>query len=334
MTVSRFFVMSLVMSGWILAACSSSPPRTPNGPTPSPTPDPSGPPASAGHSLVYAAHLGMVVLTNAGLGGMTSPSQSAPTRVWGWTGQEWQVLDSSGPPVRNLAGVTYDTRRQTLVMHGGTYMLGRSYGETWEWSGGWRQTGGNGPGVRDHTQLAFDADRGRAVLFGGSGDDPNAAFADTWEYDGSTWTRVATDGPGARVHHTMHYDPVSRRVVLAGGNTPGGQTLGDVWTWDGSRWSPAGSIGAPRSHARMTFDRGLNGLVLAGGLPAAGLGVLVGRGLAWSPLVTPSEPGGRYLTDIAYDERRRVLVLFGGDSPGGVQSDTWEFDGSTWRRVR
>jgi len=321
------------MSVWILAACSSSPrpPTTPDPPVPVPE---TGPPASAGHSLVYAAHLGMVVLVNAGLGGAASPPASTPAKVWGWNGQDWQVLDASGPPIRNLAGVTYDTRRQTVVMHGGTYALGRSYGETWEWSSSWRQTGGNGPGVRDHTQLAFDADRGRAVLFGGSGDNPSEAFGDTWEYDGGTWTRAAADGPGARVHHALHYDPIGRRVVLAGGNTPGGQTLGDVWTWDGSRWSAAGSIGAPRSHACMTFDRGLGALALAGGLPAAGLGLLVGPGLSWSPLSTPSEPGARYLTAIAYDERRRVLVLFGGDSPGGLQADTWEFDGSTWRRIR
>ena len=322
------------MSVWFLAACSSSPPLPVNPSPPLPPTTETGPPASAGHSLVYAAHLGMIVLTNAGLGGPASPPPSTPTRVWGWTGQEWQLLDSSGPPIRNLAGVTYDTRRQTLVMHGGTYALGRSYGETWEWSGSWRQTGGIGPGVRDHTQLAFDADRGRAVLFGGSGDNPNEAFSDTWEYDGATWTRVAADGPGARVHHAMHYDPVTRRVALAGGNTPGGQTLGDVWTWDGSRWSPAGSIGAPRSHATMAFDRGLGALVLAGGLPAAGLGLLAGRDLSWAPISTPSEPGARYLTGLAYDERRRVLVLFGGDSPGGLQADTWEFDGSTWRRIR
>ena len=140
-------------------------------------------------------------------------------------------------------------------MHGGTYDLGRSYGETWEWTrqSGWRQFTGAGPGLRDHTQLAYDSERGRAVLFGGSGNDPNTAFGDTWEFDGAKWERVATSGPPARVHHAMQYDPSLKRVV-----------------------------------------------------------------------------------GLAYDVKRDVLVLFGGGDPNGsaLYADTWEFDGTTWRRVR
>ena len=275
----------------------------------------------------------MVILINAGLGGPASPPASTPARVWGWTGQEWRLLDSSGPPIRSLAGVTYDTRRQTVVMHGGSYGLGRIYAETWEWSGAWRQVTATGPGARDHTQMAFDAGRGRAVLFGGSGDNPNEMVTDTWEYDGAVWTRVAGDGPPGRVHHAMHYDAGTGRVTLAGGTSPATGTLGDVWTWNGSRWSAAGSIGAPRSHATMTFHRGLDALILAGGLPSAGFNLMAGRNATWTS-AGGGGPGARYLTGLAYDERRNVLVLFGGDSPSGLLADTWEFDGGTWRQVR
>lgn len=313
------------------AACSSG--TRPTGPSEPSVPSAAGPPASAGHSLVYADHVGMVVLVNAGLGGASPPSASTPTRVWGWTGSEWRLLDSSGPPVRNLAGVAYDRRRQVLVMHGGSYDLGRMYGETWEWSGGWRQVTASGPGVRDHTQLAYDADRGRAVLFGGGGQDPAVAFGDTWEFDGTSWTRVATDGPAARVHHAMQFDPLAHRVVLFGGVIPGGGLASDSWAWDGVRWTPLGSI-APRSHARMAFHRRLGALVVAGGEPAAGLGLLVNRGGTWMSLGTASDPGARVLPDIAYDERRDVLVLFGGAAGGStLLDDTWEFDGMAWRRA-
>ena len=274
----------------------------------------------------------MVLLLNAGLGGPMSPPSSTPTRVWGWTGQEWQLLDSSGPPLRNLAGVTYDTRRQVVVMYGGTNGHGRSYGETWEWSGAWRQVTTTGPGVRDHTQLAFDADRGRSVLFGGSGENPNELFADTWTYDGASWTRVTNDGPPPRVHHAMYYDPTPRRVTLAGGTSPPTGTLGDVWTFDGVRWASAGFIGTPRSHARMTFHRGLDALVLAGGLPSSTFAV-AGRDSMWRPLGISGEPGPRALSDLAYDERRNVIVLFGGDGLSGLLADTWEFDGTMWRRI-
>ena len=291
------------------------------------------PPASAGHNLIYADHVGMVVLLNAGLGGMSSPPASTPTRVWGWTGSGWKLLDSSGPPLRNLAGVTYDTKRQTLIMHGGSYDLAHMYGETWEWSAkGWQQVKVTGPGTRDHTQMAFDRKRGRAVLFGGGGADPNVILGDTWEFDGKTWTRAATTGPAGRVHHTMHYDPVSERVVMFGGAAPGSGTLGDTWSWDGTGWTREDAT-TPRSHARMTFHRGLNALLIFGGMPdTPGPIALVRRERAWHPLSLSGEPGQRYLADVAYDERRNVMVLFGGGTDTSVLGDTWEFDGKVWQK--
>ena len=75
------------------------------------------------------------------------------------------------------------------------------------------------------------------MSFGGSGNDPNTAFGDTWEFDGGKWDRVATSGPPPRVHHAMQYDPSLKRVVVFGGFTPGGPDLGDSWAWDGSRWT-------------------------------------------------------------------------------------------------
>jgi hypothetical protein len=294
------------------------------------------PPPSAGHSLVYADHLGMVVLINAGLGGADTPGAATPARVWAWTGTEWRLIDSSGPPVRNLAGVTYDTRRQAVVMHGGSYDVARIYGETWEWSGGWRLVSSEGgPGVRDHTQLAFDATRGRAVLFGGGGADL-ALRGDTWEFDGSSWIEVARSGPPARAHHALQFDPVTGEVMLHGGVGAGGTTFGDTWGWDGTHWTPRGS-GSPRSHAGMTFDAGLNALVLAGSTQAAsGIDMLIRRGAAWIPGTSAAQPPARYLTGIAYDRRRNVLVLFGGGAPGGstLFDDTWEFDGTSWRRIQ
>jgi hypothetical protein len=279
----------------------------------------------------------MVLLVNAGLGGMTNPAASTPTRIWGWNGTAWSAIDSAGPPIRNLAGVAYDTRRHVLVMHGGSYDLGRSYGETWEWSrqSGWRQFTGAGPGLRDHTQMAYDPDRGRAVLFGGSGADPNVAFADTWEFDGTRWERVATTGAPARVHHAMQFDPVLHRIVVFGGFTPGGSDLGDTWAWDGARWTGVAPATSPRTHVAMAFHRRLNALLVAGSARAgAGLGVLARRENGWTPLTAPAEPNARYLMGLAYDTKRDVLVLFGGGDPNGnsLFADTWEFDGTTWRR--
>lgn len=327
----RSFSSVLLVPIFIAIACggSNSGTRASTPTTPDPASQASTPPGSAGH----ASDQQMVLLLNAGLGG--GGATSSPTRIWGWTGTEWQLLDATGPPVRNLAGVAYDTRRQTIVMHGGTDDTGRTYGETWEWNrSGWRQYSGTTPGLRDHTQMAYDVERGRAVLYGGSGSDPNVAFADTWEFDGTTWEQAATSGPPPRVHHAMHYDPGLCKVVVFGGVTPGGGALGDTWAWDGRTWAPLGSAVAPRTHSRMAFDRHLGALVVAGSLSAAGLDLLVHRDGTWSRLASSPEPSGRHLTALAFDERRNVLVLFGGGAGMTLFADAWEFNGTTWRRAQ
>jgi hypothetical protein len=134
----------------------------------------------------------------------------------------------------------------------------------------------------------------------------------------------------------MHYDPASERVVLFGGVAPGAGTLNDTWSWSGKTWTRDPAQSPARSHARMTFHGGLNALVVAGGFPLQkDLALLRRSGSAWTTLAAPGGPGGRYLTDVAYDERRRVLVLFGGGAADGmsVLADTWEFDGTIWTRA-
>jgi len=43
-----------------------------------------GAPPSAGHALVYCDALEAVLLVNAGLGGLTQPPSSEPTRLYAW----------------------------------------------------------------------------------------------------------------------------------------------------------------------------------------------------------------------------------------------------------
>jgi hypothetical protein len=283
--------------------------------------------------MVWADDLERVLLVNAGLGGLTRPAQSAPTRVWSWDGAAWELLDSTGPPIRNLAGVAYDTRRHALVMHGGTYDNGVTYGDTWEWTtaSGWRQLDGPGPGMRDHTMMAYDAERGRLVLFSG-GVAPDTLFGDTWEHDGDAWRRVAVGGPPPRVHHAMGYDGASRRVVIFGGVNPPSTDLGDSWAWTGAEWIPFAETTSARTHARMAYHAGLGSLVVVGSV-SGGIGTLAVRDGRWVTVGAPSEPSGRYMPAIAFDARRGVLVLFGGGSGNLLLDDTWEFDGAAWRSV-
>ena len=324
---ARAFAMAVA-----LGACGGSNGSTePDAEAPRDTMPGDTPPPSAGHDLVYDDALGVILLVNAGLGGATTPPRDQPTVLWSWDGERWSVLDASGPPIRNLGGVAYDVARDVLVLHGGGYSADLSYGDTWEWrrTAGWQRIDVPGPGIRDHTRMAYDAAHARVVLFGGQRS-LTAFPADTWAWDGAHWEQVAQSGPSARVHHAMAYDPVAQQVVAFGGYEPNVRDHGDTWAWNGTTWAEQPPERASRTHARMAFDANLGGLVVVGtGTTGANL---VRHGTAWDSLAATGGPRARYLPGVAFDARRRVLVVFGGGDPSSdaLFADLWELDGSGW----
>ena len=84
--------------------------------------------------------------------------------------------------------------------------------------------------------MAYDAATGTVVLFGGLTltTHPNAQ---TWTWDGTTWTKQAPAvHPRARLRASMAYDAATGTVVLFGGVDLAGPAdlpvmLGRTWTW-------------------------------------------------------------------------------------------------------
>src|SRR5262249_14972292 len=158
--------------------------------------------------------------------------------------------------------------------------------------------------------MAWDAARGRVVLFGGRSTFDGRIFynlADTWEWDGETWTAASpTNGPSQRLGHAMAYDAQRGKIVLFGGsNGTGGitgkLTLSDTWEWDGTGWTLAQPLTAPAprdSHA-MAWDRMRSRVVLFGGLLGAAATPNAETwewdGAAWSLRASVTSPGARGL---------------------------------------
>jgi hypothetical protein len=57
--------------------------------------------------------------------------------MWGWNGRSWRRLPDAGLPPRQASGLTYDQRRDRLVLTGGLDRPGTSqrYQDVWEWDG-------------------------------------------------------------------------------------------------------------------------------------------------------------------------------------------------------
>jgi hypothetical protein len=115
------------------------------------------------------------------------------------------------------------------------------------------------------------ASRGdKVVLFGGHLGGPtwSAPLGDTWEWDGSTWSKVTGGGPPARAYAAMAQ--IGARTVLFGGQDGSGQLLSDTWEWDGTAWTDKSGPGpTPRYWAAMISFQGK--AILEGGSPGQGM---------------------------------------------------------------
>jgi serine/threonine protein kinase len=188
--------------------------------------------------------------------------------LWAWDGESWTELAVGGPPPRSEFAVAFDQRRGALVLFGGVRGA-ELLGDTWEWDGStWVQKtpGGPAPVPRFAHGMAYDAGRERTILFGGRYNELDSD-AETWEWDGVAWERLATSGPSPRGYHGMAYDTAQRRITLFGGAQRGGwMYFGDTWAWDGNTWTLIASAGPHARHVcALAYDDRRQAVVLFGG---------------------------------------------------------------------
>lgn len=256
---------------------------------------------------------------------------------------KWEVTASAGSRPSTVATqMVYDSRRKRLVvLDPGLDMPGA----TWEHDGtGWTQVAApdKSPPGRSGFALAYDSARGKVVLFGGR---RTSAYHldDTWEWDGTSWQKIAVTGtvPIRRGGHRMVYDTQRRRTVLFGGSNGAGP-LSDTWKYDGTRWTEAKPATQPpaRVDAAMAYDEARGRLVMYGGIGAGSAWLSDTweyNGTAWRPMAVGAQKGSLGVA-MAYDSVRQRVVAFGGDyslGPGPTyQSDeTWEYDGTGWQEI-
>ena len=300
----------------------------------------SPPPRRAHHALGYDDATQRVLLT-----GGSTPLDGGQryeffNDLWAFDGTRWTSLGTSGERMSG-SRLAFDTRRNRMISFGGFFGTSSMGVLRVLDSLSWRTIG-------DHTAMpaaepgfVYDSRRDRFVAFGGSAG-RGQAHADTWEYDGTTWTKAAVPGPPARQAAAMAYDEKRGKTVLFGGLGlgPAGQRpppLGDTWEYDGTRWTQIPVSGPSGRHgAGITYDTKRGLVILFGGVDSAGFkaDTWSWNGTEWRKLADGG-PEPRGMGYIAYDKRRDRVVLFGGRKgwPNGDLDDTWDWDGTVWRRV-
>jgi len=289
----------------------------------------------------YDAARGQMVLH----GGTSDWGDLADT--WLWNGANWTSGDLGAVPAPHaFAGLAYDSNRQRVVMFGGgSYVSAYEAADTFEWNGSlWSRVASVGPDARTQAPMAFDSARNVTVLFGGAAG--VLTFADTWEWDGSSWTqRMTAHGPQGRWDNAIGYDSTRQRTVIFGGvdsmawvNGP----MSDTWEYDGTDWvvrTPATTVPPARHGASMAFDSKRGQMVMFGGTIDTGnsngsnttlADTWLWDGNDWTLAAPATSPPGRHHAALAFDSKRALVVMFGGLTDEFALGDQWEWDGTTW----
>ncbi len=186
------------------------------------------------------------------------------------------------------------------------------------------------PSARHHHNLAYDSQHQVTVLFGGS-DINNTLKADTWEWNGATWTLRNVAGPSPRQRHAMACDSQHQVTVLFGG--AGLNFLGDTWEWDGVTWTQKSTSGpSARSDAAMAYDPVKKVTVLFGGGDNTGPknDTWEWNGSTWTQMVPVAQlppPRAGHGMSSGSD---CVVVFGGGNVSSAYLGDTWSWDGIAW----
>ena len=250
----------------------------------------SGPSGRANHAMAYDSARRVTVMFGGVIGGGFSYGAS----TWEWNGTAWTDRLVSGPSGRASHAMAYDSRRGVTVLFGGFNLNNTRDAETWEWDGTvWSRRNSNGPSPspspRSGHMMAYDAARGVCVLFGGS-TATNVYDSETWEWDGTVWTRRLVSGPSPRASAAMAYDPARNVSVLFGGLTGTNTYNAETWEWNGTEWTRRiGFSPSPRGSHAMVYDTARASTVLFGGHDTQG-GIAVSNAETWNlraPCVTP-----------------------------------------------
>ncbi|MBL8730109.1 MAG: hypothetical protein JNM25_16925 [Planctomycetes bacterium] len=178
------------------------------------------PAANAGPRYQYGACFDTLRSRMVLFGGNMSQLAGSPnSQTWEYSGATWTLVTTVGNPgPRNRPAMCFHPVLGKAVLFGGSDSSGLT-DETWLYDGAaatWTQVAiaGARPAVRSAAAMVYDPVRNLCVLHGGQ--NSGGPLADTWTFDGTTWTAQPLQVETVR-DHAMAFLPASRTTVKFGG---------------------------------------------------------------------------------------------------------------------
>ncbi len=217
--------------------------------------------------MVFDEDRNVIVL----FGGMGEVNGSEVNDTWEYDGIDWTKIETPDkPPVRNGAGMIYDTYRNRVVVFGGSISGGPHVWDMWEYDGAnWYPMNPIPPEFtsRKFFGMAYDKKNDEYVVFGGR-DDTQLDLDETWIWNETNgWSQKYPEtAPPSRSHMSMVYDEQREKIVMFGGgivNDP----LNDTWEWDGENWQQIETeiAPSPRVAYAIAYNSNHGSTILFGG---------------------------------------------------------------------
>jgi hypothetical protein len=267
-------------------------------------------------------------------------------------GNSWTELNPTGtkPSARDEHVAAVDTSTNKLLIHGGNDGSG-ALDQLWAYdlvNNLWTDLSpivepmaANSPQNRESHVAAMDTSNGRLLIHGGKYG--SSFLYDLWAYDldGNSWTELLQSGtkPSARYGHVAAIDASTNRLLIFGGRDSE-NNKDDLWAYDlvNNGWTAiefgiSSSNGQPplRRHSHVAAMDTSNGRLLI----HAGSDGSSWRDDLWAydldgnifTELTPTGtmPSARYGHVAALDASNTRLLIFSGQSMGGVLDDLWQF---------
>lgn len=243
---------------------------------------------------------------------------------WAFDGVDW-VQRAADPQLPLYVGLTYDRARRLLV--GMTVENDQRYEYAFDGTRWLKTAIPMGPAVQ-YLPLLFDVAANELSIIERA---PNSNST-LWTWNGTRWRSLPLSNAPQRAD-VIVYSVAENRYVALGRDFAGFVTVSvlvdSLWRdqttgiASGNQFEAAVYNGKRQSIDAL-FQRNNN----AGSADVVEIRYALDNVVAVADTNTPAI---RYASVMTYDAARGVVVLFGGMNDFGLQGDTWEFDGTSWR---